>query len=235
MVTRRDNFKRIFDLTERVLPPDVDTSPPTATEMQHYRAHLVLDHIGILREKDFSAGAHKISAKTLHEFVERGEATTFDVEGLDDGPCYAPTDLFNTVTQHPGDAACLHIFSPFDNFTIHRRWIEAFFGGFDYSLECYLPAAKRKYGYFVLPIFWSDGDGRFRFIARMDSKADRKPKTFIVRRLLFEPDFKDCEAVLPLLANKLRAFANFNGCDYFSVEDVQPESVKAPLVNLLTA
>lgn len=107
-------------------------------------------------------------------------------------------------------------------------WIEAFFG-FDYGLECYIPAAKRQYGYFVLPILWGD-----RFIARMDSKADRKPQTFIIRRLLFEPDFDEYNAVLPLLADKLRAFAAFNGCDTFAMEDVQPEKVKASLAKLLT-
>ena len=78
----------------------------------------------------------------------------------------------------------LHILSPFDNLIIDRRWLKTFFDGFDYTIECYLPAAKRTYGYFVLPILWGD-----RFVARLDSKADRKPKTFIIKRLLFEPGF----------------------------------------------
>ena len=236
MVSSRRNFQRIFDLTERVLPPGVDTSIPTPEEMARYRTRLVLNRRGVLRENDFAwgGGSRKLDINSLHGFVERGEATIFDVEGIDDGPCYAPKDLFDAVTQSSeGIRPCFHIFSPFDNFTIRRQWMEAFFDGFDYRLECYVPAAKRVYGYFVLPVFWSDGNGNMRFIARMDTKADRRPKTFIVKRLLFEADFEDFGAVLPVFAEKLRAFAAFNGCENFAVEDVQPEKVKAALVKLL--
>ncbi len=56
-----------------------------------------------------------------------------------------------------------------------------------------------------------------------------------IKRLLFEPDFNEYEAVLPVLAEKLRAFAAFNGCDNFAVEDVQPEKVKSALVDALAA
>lgn len=229
MVSRRRNFRRIFDLTERVLPSDVDTRIPTPEEMQRYRARFVLNGLGVLREKDFALGHRRLAVDGLHELVARGEAIAFEVAGIDNGPCYAPTGVFNAVAQRAEGARHLHILSPFDSFTIHRRWIEAFFG-FDYRLECYVPAAKRKYGYFVLPIFWGD-----RFIARMDSKADRKPKTFIVRRLRFEPDFGDYDAVLPALVDKLRAFAAFNGCDNFAVEDVQPEKMRAVLRRQLPA
>jgi hypothetical protein len=235
MVTRRHNFQRIFDLTERVLPPEVDTTPPTPEEMQAYRVRLIFNKLGVIRKRDVSSGRRKINpdhADGLHpldKLVARGEAIAFEVESLDDGPCYAPTDVFNAVAQQRSDdTRPLHILSPFDNFTIHRAWVEAFFG-FDYSLECYIPAAKRQYGYFVLPILWGD-----RFIARMDSKANRKPRTFIIRRLLFEPDFSEYDKVLPILADKLRAFAAFNGCDTFTLEDVQPEKIKAPLVKLLS-
>ncbi len=75
-------------------------------------------------------------------------------------------------------------------------------------------------------------DYRF-YKPRMGLKADRKPQTFIIRRLLFEPAFSEYEAVLPSLADKLRAFAVFNGCETFALEVVQPEKIKAPLAKLL--
>ncbi len=227
MVTKRHNFQRIFDLTERVLPSDVDTTPPSQEDMQQYRLHLKLDKLGIVRERDVSGGRHRINMDRLEESVERGEIIRLEIEQLEDAPCYAPTHTLNAVTQSQSHSPQLHILSPFDNFTIRRRWMEAFFN-FDYRLECYTPAAKRQYGYFVLPILWGD-----RFIGRMDSKADRKPKTFIVRALYFEPDFDAYEAALPALANKLRAFANFNGCENFEIENIQPDKIKAPLLKLL--
>ena len=231
MVTKRHNFQRIFDLTERVLPPDVDTTPPTDEELQRFIVRFALNTGGVLRESEVQWSRRKADPAALQAMVDAGEVTTFEVEGLDE-PCYALSNVFEAVTQtmsqSPNDEPHLHILSPFDNLIIDRRWLKAFFDGFDYTIECYVPAAKRKYGYFVLPILWGD-----RFVARMDSKADRKPKTFIIKRLLFEPDFDAYDAALPALADKLREFAAFNGCDNFAVEDVQPEKIKAPLSDAL--
>ena len=230
MVTKRRNFQRIFDLTERVLPPDVDTTPPTEKELQRFIVRFALNTGGVLRANEVQWSRRKADLATLQAMVDTGEVTAFEVEGLNGEPCYALTDVFEAVVQSPNGEPHLHILSPFDNLIIDRRWLKAFFGGFDYTIECYVPEAKRKYGYFVLPILWGD-----RFVARLDSKADRKPKTFVIKRLLFEPDFVEYDAVLPALAEKLRAFAAFNGCDNFAVEDVQPEKVKPALVGALTA
>ena len=107
-----------------------------------------------------------------------------------------------------------------DNMTIDRRWMQALFG-FDYKIECYVPAAKRVHGYFCLPILWGD-----RFVGRVDAKADRKAKALLIRKLIFEPQFGDYDAVWPPLAEKMRAFATFNGCESVVVEDVDPTRVK---------
>ncbi len=230
MVTRRQNFQRIFDLTERVLPPDVDTTPPTDEELQRFIVRFALNTGGVLRANEVQWSRQKADPAALQALVDEGEVTKFEVEGLNGEPCYALTDVVEAVAQSPNGEPHLHILSPFDNLIIDRRWLKAFFDGFEYTIECYVPEAKRKYGYFVLPILWGD-----RFVARLDSKADRKPKTFVIKRLLFEPNFDEYDAVLPALAEKLRAFAAFNGCDNFAVEEVQPENVKAPLIQRLSA
>ncbi len=230
MVTQRRNFQRIFDLTERVLPADVDTTPPTDEELQQFIVRFALNTSGVLRENEVQWSRRKVDPAALQAMVEAGEVMKFEIEGLNGEPCYALTDVVEAVAQSPNGEPHLHILSPFDNLIIDRRWLRGFFDGFEYTIECYVPEAKRKYGYFVLPILWGD-----RLVARMDSKADRKPKTFVIKRLLFEPDFDEYEAVLPALAEKLRAFATFNGCDNFVIEDVQPENVKAPLLQILSA
>jgi len=228
MVTQRRNFQRIFDLTERVLPANVDTTPPTEEELQRFIVRFALNTGGVLRENEVQWSRRKANPAALQAMVDAGEVTRFEVEGLNGEPCYALSDVFEAITQSPNGEQHLHILSPFDNLIIDRRWLKAFFDGFDYTIECYVPEAKRKYGYFVLPILWGD-----RFVARMDSKADRKPKTFVIKRLLFEPDFDEYDAVLPALVEKLRAFATFNGCDNFAVEEVQPEKVKPAVVDAL--
>lgn len=228
MVTRRRNFQRIFDLTERVLPPDVDTTPPSNEELQQFIVRFALNTGGVLRENEVQWSRRKVDPAALQAMVDTGEVTVFEVEGLNGEPCYALSDVLESMMQSPNGEPHLHILSPFDNLIIDRRWVKAFFDGFEYTIECYVPAPKRKYGYFVLPIVWGD-----RFVARLDSKADRKPKTFVIKRLLFEPGFDAYDAVLPALVDKLRAFAVFNGCDNFAVEEVQPEKIRATLTNAL--
>ena len=70
-------------------------------------------------------------------------------------------------------------------------------------------------------------------VARMDSKADRKPKTFIIRNLVFEPWFDEADALFGLLAARLWEFATFNGCERFAIEQVEPSKLRAPLETAL--
>jgi hypothetical protein len=73
-----------------------------------------------------------------------------------------------------------------------------------------------------LPILWGE-----RFVGRLDPKADRRQKTLIVRRIIFEPSPDDYERLLPALREKLRAMATFNGCERVLVERVMPEKVES--------
>ena len=65
-------------------------------------------------------------------------------------------------------------------------------------------------------------------------RSDRKPKTFIVRKLTFEPSFDDYDAFLPLFANKLGDFAAFNGCERFAVDQTEPAHVRDVLAQALS-
>jgi uncharacterized protein YcaQ len=117
----------------------------------------------------------------------------------------------------------LHLLSPFDNLIIQRDRIRSIFD-FDYALECYVAPAKRKYGYFVLPILWGE-----RFVGRLDPKADRKKKAFIVNNLVFEPGFKADDKFLSSFIQRLWDFARFNHCDKITAKKTSPASIKATL------
>jgi uncharacterized protein YcaQ len=226
MVSERRNFQRIYDLTERVLPPDADTTRPTSDELSRFEAHRALGNLGFAAEGRVRWGRwgkKAVPDKIVNELVDAGEVTPFEIEGLEDQRFYALTGALESVARQEMTADQVHILSPFDNLVIQRGWLEEYFN-FAYKLEAYTPAAKRKYGYFSLPILWGD-----RFVGRMDAKADRKPKTFIVRNLVFEPDFAAHDALPPALADKLLAFSTFNGCERVTVEQVQPRKVHVPL------
>jgi hypothetical protein len=165
--------------------------------------------------------------EVIEELVDSGEVTPVEIKGMDDEVYYAL--MRNVEEAMKRNRKRLHILSPFDNLVIHRRRLKELFN-FDFKLECYFPAAKRRYGYFCLPILWGT-----RFVGRLDPKADRKQKTLIVRKIIFEPDFKDYDGLMPALAEKLHAFADFNGCERIVIEQTVPGKAKILLKRELDA
>ena len=106
------------------------------------------------------------------------------------------------------------ILSPFDNLLIQRKRTKALFD-FDYLIECYVPAAKRQYGYFCLPLLWGQ-----EFAGRMDAKINRKTGVLDIYNLYLETDKPDLfmQAFLP----SLKSFLRFNGgSDYRIHQQVQ--------------
>ena len=98
------------------------------------------------------------------------------------------------------------ILSPFDNVLIHRERLSALFG-VDFRIECYVPAAKRVFGYFCLPIVCGDS-----VVGRMDCKAHRSSKTLQVLSLHWEQAQFATPEVVALLGQELRRYVTFNQC-----------------------
>jgi len=226
MTTARRNFQRLYDLSERVIPDDIDTSEPTPDDFHRFVVRQALATRGTLSLDQFRWSYRRFPAaeKFLHELIDAGEAATVEIQGQDD-IFYARSKNLEKLPR--GKSKKLHILSPFDNLIIDRRRLLQLFD-FDYGIECYLPAAKRRYGYFCLPILWGTD-----FAGRLDSKADRKSKTFILRKLTLEPGFDASDSFLKALAEKLQSFATFNDCECISVEATEPRKIKAPLKRAL--
>lgn len=231
MVTERRNFQRIYDLTERVLPSEIDARVPDPAEVARFRVRRALCAHGIATQREILDHLH-ISSKekvpdALAEMVAAGEVIKLSIEGIYGNDYYAPAEVMETSTRLRKRKPIIHLLSPFDSMIIHRYRIQQLFG-FPYTLECYTPPAKRKYGYFCLPILWGEG-----FAGRLDPKADRKQKTLIVRNIVFEPEFKDYEGVLPPLAEKLKDLASFNACDEVQIEKTIPGKIGTHLSRTL--
>lgn len=221
MIAGRRNFQRLYDLSERVLPPDLDTSMPGPEESARFAARRALQSQGLVteRQKDGLSEPQKVG-RALVELAEAGEAIQVQVEGVEKETFFASKALL--ATRRPRRRQ-LHLLSPFDNLVIDRRRTEQFFD-FEYRIECYTPAPKRKYGYFTLPILWGD-----ELVGRLDPKAERREGVFRVKKLVLEPGFTPDEAFYQALARKLRAFAAFHGCGEVLVEETQPPGVRAAL------
>ena len=220
MVTERRSFQRVYDLTERVLPSDVDTRTPEDDELGRFLVHRALSAYGMAQEKEIRehirAAGKEVIAQSVADMVDGRELIRVEVESLDGVNYFALPGWVEESSQLDKIPTKVHIISPFDNLIIQRERIKSIFD-FDYTLECYLPAAKRKYGYFSLPILWGE-----QFVGRLDPKAERKKNVLIVRNLVFEPQFKASDEFLAKFARALVDFMHFNHCESVEIENIAP-------------
>lgn len=211
MITERKNFERFYDLTENVLPEGIDLNYPDDDELGEYFVRRALNAFGVAREKEIREHIHgadgKIISSSLKRLIETGDVVEVKIISIDKGPYFALSETLENVSKLKKKKPVVHVISPFDNFHIQRERTKLLFD-FDYAIECYTPAPKRVYGYFVTPILWGD-----KFVGRMDPKADRKKKTLLIQNLVFEPGFVEFDGFMPEFASKIRDFARFNGCE----------------------
>jgi uncharacterized protein YcaQ len=194
-VATRKGFQKVYDLPERALPAGLDARRPSpAEEAAHHvdRAVSALglfarDEIAYLR-KDGLAGIDE----ELRARVEAGSLLEVGIEGAAPGgrrgQAYyaAPAALEAAAALPARPAPRAFVLSPFDPLVIDRRRLSRLFG-LDYQVECYVPAAKRRFGYFALPVLFRDGSGCFSFAALADARADRRARLLELRRLSLEP------------------------------------------------
>jgi uncharacterized protein len=207
MATRTRDFFKLYDLPENLVPGDIDTSMPTPEEFARHIIRRTLKSLGIAYAKEMAWRArfvkNNLVKKELEKMVAEGEVYTVAVEGLKSQQLYLWPGYKNKKITLGDDA---FILSPFDALNVFRHRLRDFFD-FDYQVECFVPAPKRKYGYFSLPVLVGD-----TFVARMDSKADRKQKQLIVHNLHFEK-VKLSRPMIVKITDALEAFAAFNKCE----------------------
>ena len=196
--SRRGNFTRVYDLAERVIPPQVLAAPaPETRDAQRELLRLAARAHGIGDAADL-ADYYRIrmpqARPLLQELVEEGELLEATVEGWS-RPAYLHRDA---RTPRRIDANAL--LSPFDSLIWFRERTERLFG-FRYRIEIYVPEPERQYGYYVFPFLTGD-----TLAARVDLKADRSSGALLVRGAYLE---EDCEAgaVAGELATNLEAMA----------------------------
>ncbi len=207
MVAKRQGFQKVYDITERVLPKNTNTSTPTE---QEYAQHLITKAIkahGLVDEAQMTylrPKAKKAVNKTLKQLLENNELVEISIENHKN-TFYSTKEQLNVLNSiKPSEN--IHFLSPFDNAVIQRKRLLGLFN-YDYQIECYVPEAKRKFGYFCLPILYNN-----QFVGRFDPKADRKTKTLFIKQLHFENGFKPNAKFNTAFTIKLNEFAAFNGC-----------------------
>lgn len=204
MISRTKAFQKVYDLPLNLVPQETDLTMPTEEEYACFVISRTLRALGIASAKEMAWRARRVKGnlikKELEKMVQSGKVKTVVVEGLK-GPLYMlPNQKINIKLSNE-----VFILSPFDVLNVFRHRLKDFFN-FDYQIECFVPAPKRLYGYFSLPILAGE-----TFIARMDAKADRKQKILIVHNIHFEPVDLG-QIIIEKFIQGLKAYAQFNQC-----------------------
>jgi uncharacterized protein YcaQ len=204
-LARRDGNRRVYDLMERLLPADLLAERRPEREQRlhrlfsRFRAHGMLGRTGSAEIWMGTApGAVKpdgpqFTRRELHaELVEDGCLVPVQVEGVR-GDRYVVAAELPLLEQAAAEVAAsaspngalpgVAFLAPLDPLAWDRQFLRSLFG-FDYLWEVYVPAPKRRWGYYVLPVLYGD-----RFVGRIEPRIDRRTGTLRVLGLWWEDGF----------------------------------------------
>ncbi len=231
-IAGRRNFERLYDLVERVIPREAldAPAPPREEAMKELicagaRACGVgaagditgYFHVDGWRDRlvpgprwarqsgeDGRRRAKPISTRLVAELVEEGRLVGARVEGWSEPGYLAPE------ARIPRTVEARALVTPFDSLVWDRRRIERLFG-MRYTIEIYVPAHKRVYGYYVFPFLLGD-----TLVARCDLKADRQRSALIVHGAFSEPGH-DARTLAADLADELHLMRSWLGLDHLEI------------------
>lgn len=210
-ITRRDSFRKVYDLTERVIPEAHRCDPPDEGALVDWACRSALDRLGFATEPEIRAYWNALRPDEVRAWAaaarKRGEVIDIAVESADGTKRRALACPALLTEAPPEPPVRLRILSPFDPALRDRDRAEALFG-FHYRIEVFVPEAKRRYGYYVFPVL--EGAS---LIGRIDAKAFRDESILRVRAFWPEAGVRMGSQRLKRLEAELDRLATFAGCD----------------------
>ena len=216
VVHHRVNTRKFYDFAHKHLPAELlDMPEPNPTDEQFHDWYVMrrIGGFGLIwnRSAEVWLGMTDMKAPNrtaaIKRLVARGELHEVHVDGVT-RPCYLRDQdvplLEETLAQatiRPRAA----ILAPLDNLLWDRSFVEQLFG-FRYRWEVYTPAAKREFGYYVLPVLYGD-----RFVARFEPVLDKKTRVLTVKNWWWEDGVRVSQAMQAELGRCVQRFMRFLG------------------------
>ena len=231
MVPRRERFQRVYDLAERVLAKLDPPFAPCKLDPAQLRRQFILDGVralGIAQARwiaDYFRLKPAVTAGELAPLLAEGELLEVAVRGWD-APGYVHRAHADALARARGGrlrATHTTLLSPFDPLVWDRARALAMFD-FDYRIECYVPAPKRRYGYYVLPILH-----RGALVGRLDAKAHRDAGVFEIKALYLEEGVEPAPRLAAELAAAIARTARWHGTPQVRLVRCRPAALAPAL------
>ena len=209
--SHRESFKKFYDLTERVIPDEARALQHGDDTQINWLCNAALDRLSFGTLGDIQRFWDATSPGEVKSWADsqNSELVPVEIQHIDKSTsmAFAPPDIEQRLHQLNAPTSRLRILSPFDPAIRDRSRIERLFG-FEYRIEIFVPAAKRKWGYYVYPLL--EGD---RFVGRIELKADRKKGELQVINLWPEQGVKWAPARWHKLYGELERLSRLIGAD----------------------
>ncbi|MFP5342872.1 MAG: DNA glycosylase AlkZ-like family protein [Candidatus Limnocylindria bacterium] len=216
---RREGNRRVYDLADRLFPPELLAErPDEAAQRTHkllsrYRAHGLLPARGGQAELWYGTGRAPERYRYRDALIDAGALVPVAVEGVRGDRLVLAGEVPQlraaeaAARAGPPLRAGVAFLAPLDPFVWDRDFLRSAFD-FDYLWEVYVPAAKRRWGYYVLPLLWGD-----RLVGRIEPRFERATGSLVVHDVWWEAGFDPLadDAFLDALAEALEAHRAFGG------------------------
>lgn len=223
MVAGRQGIQRQWDLAERCLPewtPREQLDARTVTERAVRRALAALGIATPMQiKRHFTRRRYPRLKDAIAHMEAEGEIIPVTVDGWRGDDWYMLAELLPQLEEIERDnwAGKVTLLSPFDNLICDRARTETLFD-FTFRIEIYVPADKREYGYYVLPLLEND-----RFIGRIDPRYDRKKRVLTVNNIYREPDASRSKRTARRVRRAIDALGEWLGAETIDIGTVPDE------------
>lgn len=217
VIHHKRGSRKYYDIAEKHIPAGLLYAPePLPDELEHFKWRILrrIGAVGLLwnRPSDAWLNIWGLEAKERNEAFSRllSEGSILEVAVEDfRSPLYCRAEdreLIRTVTENPEPKPRCELIAPLDSLLWDRKLIRKLFG-FHYAWEIYVPADKRRYGAYTLPVLYGE-----RFIGRVETVAERQTGTLVVKNIWHEDGVKMTKKLRLSIEACLKRFAAFNGC-----------------------